>query len=483
MRFLRIKNAPLLLVLANEVVSDVHPNDLRANALRILGQKRGKSMAVGEIENVIDEYNRRVTALDQKKYGMFAVTSSYDNILFGLLCEISTGSIDHVETNKCRTIEKGSEKLVEARRDIGNILRAAHGGDKLTDSIHGRWGHEAVTSVGHGFIPSEGTAPSGAFVRKRVPIEDVSGDDDSSSGGGDGGFESIKARFESMEAEEGFDIETVRSLKSAIEKLRDSDRREEIESILSKAEILEEIEKLGHGVTSDNASERLERLGQIVDASVPGSIVHKRANFIRRKVAFESGRLSTKSRGGRRRDSSGSSSSADSASFGARVNPSFGLGSSGREWFIDDVSMPMAPEDQAVRAVPREWIRGLSPKSRDVLRRAMTQHRTSSSTAGNATSKKEEEDEITVSFGAPRRGKRPVIEVLSSDDDEGGSLSVSEGESPSSNISLSPNPPAEVLGRPRSAIERNFAFLGSDRSPRTGNVMSVQRSSRPAADP
>jgi hypothetical protein len=161
----------MLLVLAsnNDVMADIHPNNLRARTLRVLEARHVKAMRPDDIVELINEYNIRVIQDDQTKGGLLdKADSSYKSVLFGLLCEISTHTIAQHDSNKCKPIEGRSDEYRQAESEITSILMEASGGAKMpaapfstSPQVAARFREfllrvfpqEATVSVGHGFIP------------------------------------------------------------------------------------------------------------------------------------------------------------------------------------------------------------------------------------------------------------------------------------------------------------------------------------------
>jgi hypothetical protein len=84
------------------------PNDLRAIKLSTL-RKPELGLKLTGIEGFISRHNHRIDVgkVDPSN-GLIGVGDLYDITLIGLLCEISSGHIDHVQTNKCEKIESAS---------------------------------------------------------------------------------------------------------------------------------------------------------------------------------------------------------------------------------------------------------------------------------------------------------------------------------------------------------------------------------------
>jgi hypothetical protein len=120
----------MLLVLAsnNDVMADVYPNNLRARTLRVLTERHGKAMELTDIDKLINEYNTRAAQVDQTKGGLLGVEDAYDNVFFGLLCQISTQKTVQDDSNKCGHIAPQSEEFQQAVREIRGILGEANGG-------------------------------------------------------------------------------------------------------------------------------------------------------------------------------------------------------------------------------------------------------------------------------------------------------------------------------------------------------------------
>jgi curved DNA-binding protein CbpA len=200
MRFLSINNSAILLVLASNevdasfrnnragsmaldpVMSSFGPNDLRAIQLSKLRRPK-EGLKLSAIEAFIADYNQRVARGNDPANGLQGVNDLYDMILFGLLCEVSSNRIDHVEENKCMKIKGGSNEENAAKHDMEDLLIKAHGYARL-ESKHGDWltiwgagGSEHASAALGGGSTHVGANPGmGEFASSAATVGGRSGD-------------------------------------------------------------------------------------------------------------------------------------------------------------------------------------------------------------------------------------------------------------------------------------------------------------------
>ncbi len=127
----------------------VHPHDLRIRKLRKL-RKPGKGLPLEKIEATIHEFNARVEAgkIDEEK-GVLGVDDAYMLTLYTILCQISTGRIDHDNLNKCRSIVQASPEFEGAVGDLTYILEKAAEleGENLSNNSVVKFLHKKKISV------------------------------------------------------------------------------------------------------------------------------------------------------------------------------------------------------------------------------------------------------------------------------------------------------------------------------------------------
>jgi len=97
-------------------------HEMNAHKLAMLVQSTERqSLKPGDVERTIDEYNTRVVASDQDEDGILSEEDPYMLTLYNVLCEISSGSIEFIETNECAEIKDGDD-LHEASRLLRDLL-------------------------------------------------------------------------------------------------------------------------------------------------------------------------------------------------------------------------------------------------------------------------------------------------------------------------------------------------------------------------